>query len=327
VQRRLFEFPVPVNNARSKVYLTHMSEKAVCSDAVPPKNPRKQKGVLLILKACCYGRVARALFLCALFLVSAGCAIRSSSPPIDAKQLQLNHAMKSKKIVLLGEVHDNATQHAMRLIAFQNLLVEGKRPALLMEQFDRENQAAIEFARIQFPNDLGELIAAGSPGKQGWNWELYKPFIALAIKYDLPIVAVNVSNKDAMKAMREGLAALDISLSPDLQLKEQQAKEIFNGHCQMMPMESARKMVNAQVAKDIVMAQFVAKYQARGAVLLAGNGHVRKDIGIPVWLSHSARENSVSIGLLEGGSTANLFDVTIITTAPARNDPCLELRK
>ncbi len=280
-----------------------------------------------MLTCCRNGSVARAFFLCALLLASAGCAIRSKSPPIDAKQLQLNHAMQSKKIVLLGEVHDNATQHAMRLIAFQNLLVEGKRPALLMEQFDRENQATIEFARIQFPNDLAKLIAAGSPGKQGWNWEFYKPFIALAIKYDLPIVAVNVSNKDAMKAMREGLAVLDISLAPNLQLREQQAKEIFNGHCQMMPMESATKMVNAQVAKDIVMAQFVVKYQAQGAVLLAGNGHVRKDIGIPVWLSRSARENSVSIGLLESASTANLFDVTIVTSAPARDDPCLEFRK
>jgi uncharacterized iron-regulated protein len=76
-----------------------------------------------------------------------------------------------------------------------------------------------------------------------------------------------------------------------------------------------------------VMAQFVVKYQAQGAVLLAGNGHVRKDIGIPVWLSQSARENSVSVGLLESASTANLFDVTIVTTAPTRDDPCLEFKK
>jgi uncharacterized iron-regulated protein len=50
----------------------------------------------------------------------------------------------------------------------------------------------------------------------------------------------------------------------------------------MMPMAAAKTMVNAQIAKDIVMAQFAVQYQARGAVLLAGNGHVRNDIGIPV---------------------------------------------
>jgi uncharacterized iron-regulated protein len=280
-----------------------------------------------MLNFCCHGSVARVLLLCAVLAASSGCAIKSNSPPIDAEQLLLNHAMQSKKIVLLGEVHDNATQHAMRLIGFQNLLIQGKRPALLMEQFDRENQALIELARTQFPNDISKLITAGSAGKQGWNWEFYKPFLALAIKYDLPIVAANVSSKDAMKVMREGLGVLDISASPSLQLEDLQAREIFNGHCQLMPMASAIKMVSAQVAKDIVMAQFVVQYQARGAVLLAGNGHVRKDIGIPVWLSHSARENSVSIGLLESVSNASLFDVMIVTTAPAREDPCTEFRK
>jgi uncharacterized iron-regulated protein len=256
-----------------------------------------------------------------------GCATISIPHAADATQKRLNKALQSKQIVLLGEVHDNAKQHAMRFIAFQNLLIEGKRPALLLEQFDRENQSAIEDTRKQFPNDVSRLVAAGSAGKRGWNWAFYEPFLALAIKYDLPIVAANVSSKDAMKAMRDGLSSLDISAIPNSQLITQQAQEIFNGHCQMMPMTSATKMVNAQVAKDIVMAQFVMQYQARGAVLLAGNGHVRNDIGIPVWLSRIARENSVSIGLLENESEPSPFDVTIITSAPARDDTCKAFRK
>jgi uncharacterized iron-regulated protein len=275
----------------------------------------------------CYTRFAHVHVLSIVLLAGMGCATISNSQPMDARQLILNDAVRSKPIVLLGEVHDNAGQHAMRLLAFQNLLLEGRRPALLMEQFDRENQAAIEVARKQSPDNLSNLIAAGSPGKQGWNWEFYKPFLALAIKYDLPIVAANVSNSDAMKAMREGLTALNISASPNLQLIDQQAREIFNGHCQMMPMAAATKMVNAQVAKDIVMAQFAMQHQARGAVLLAGNGHVRTDIGIPAWLSQSARQNSISIGLLENASTANPFDIVIVTTAAAREDPCLQFKK
>jgi hypothetical protein len=41
---------------------------------------------------------------------------------------------------LLGEVHDNAAQHALRLRAFEALLATGARPALAMEQFDRNRQ-------------------------------------------------------------------------------------------------------------------------------------------------------------------------------------------
>jgi uncharacterized iron-regulated protein len=265
--------------------------------------------------------------LAALLVTSHGCATRQNLHSMDARQLTLNDALRVKQIVLLGEVHDNPKQHAMRVLAFENLLLEGKRPALLMEQFDREHQAAIDLARKQSPDNLTNLIAAGSPGKQGWNWEFYKPFLALAIKYELPIVAANVSNADAMKAMRGGLAALSISESPNSQLIHKQAEEIFNGHCQMMPMAAAKTMVNAQIAKDIVMAQLAMQYQARGAVLLAGNGHVRNDIGIPFWLSPSARENSVSIGLLESDAPENLFDVKILTTAPKRDDPCKAFKK
>ncbi len=280
-----------------------------------------------MLKFHTHRSLARVLMLTLFLLLSFGCAIRSNSHPMDTGQLILNDAVRSKPIVLLGEVHDNAQQHAMRLLAFENLLLEGKRPALLMEQFDRENQAAIEVVRKQAPNDLSSIIAAGSPDNRGWNWAYYKPFLALALKYGLPIIAANVSNADSKKAIQEGLNALNISAVPNPQLTDQQAQEIFNGHCQMMPMSAAKTMVNAQVAKDIVMAQLAMQHQARGAVLLAGNGHVRKDIGIPVWLSQSAREHSVSIGLLESATTANLFDVMIVTIAQARNDPCLEFKK
>src|SRR5207344_3579132 len=55
----------------------------------------------------------------------------------------------SPPLLLLGEVHDNAQQHALRQRAFEALLKTGARPALLMEQFDRERQADIDQARAQ----------------------------------------------------------------------------------------------------------------------------------------------------------------------------------
>jgi uncharacterized iron-regulated protein len=35
-------------------------------------------------------------------------------------------------VVLLGEVHDNAAQHALRLRAFEALLAKGARPVLAL---------------------------------------------------------------------------------------------------------------------------------------------------------------------------------------------------
>ena len=104
-------------------------------------------------------------------------------------------------VVLLGEVHDNAAQHRLRLRAFESWLATGVRPALVMEQFDREQQSVIDGLRAQAPApDADKLIAAA--GGTGWQWEFYRPFVALALQYGLPIVAANVSRDGGRKVMR-----------------------------------------------------------------------------------------------------------------------------
>jgi uncharacterized iron-regulated protein len=53
-----------------------------------------------------------------------------------------------KKVVLLGEVHNNPKQHAMRVLPFENLLLEGKRPALLMEQsISKQKKYSMDIAK------------------------------------------------------------------------------------------------------------------------------------------------------------------------------------
>jgi uncharacterized iron-regulated protein len=61
-------------------------------------------------------------------------------------------------------------------------------------------------------------------------------------------------------------------------------------------------------------------------VLLAGDGHVRRDIGVPRWLSPATRARSISIGLLEGNDAEPAaFDLAIETPAQQREDPCDEM--
>jgi len=65
-----------------------------------------------------------------------------------------------RPVVLLGEVHDHPQQHALRAEAFAALLATGARPALVMEQFDRERQAELDALRAAQPGvDADTLIA------------------------------------------------------------------------------------------------------------------------------------------------------------------------
>src|SRR6516225_11273573 len=120
--------------------------------------------------------------------------------------------LRGDAIVLLGEVHDNAVQHRLRLEVLRRAFAAGWRPAIAMEQFDREQQVDIERARMERPLDADYLIdkAARQHGKSmnGWNWEYYRPYVALALQYGVPLLAANLSGHDAQKIIELGYSAV-----------------------------------------------------------------------------------------------------------------------
>jgi uncharacterized iron-regulated protein len=250
----------------------------------------------------------------------AGCAGPPERPP---KYLW----PRFKPLLLFGEVHDNAGQHALRLDAVHALIAQGARPALLMEPFDRELQGSIDRARAAPGADADMVIAAArqSDTAEGWHWPHYRPVILLALQYHLPLVAANVSRADARRIMADGLAAhgFDSAVPPDI--VAQLAEEIERNHCGLVGSAQARRMVLAQVARDQFMARQLSANAGRGAVLLAGNGHVRNDVGVPRWLTAEMRAQALTVGLLEegtGGPTADRYDLVFVTPRQPRPDPC-----
>lgn len=234
--------------------------------------------------------------------------------------------LTSHPVVLLGEVHDNAAQHALRLVALQRLLARGARPALLMEQFDRERQPVLDRLRAGGQTTTAQALidAAGGPG---WDWPLYRPYLDEALAHGLPIIAANVSRTEARRVIAEGLAAggFDPAVPDDVNVA--QASAIVESHCGMVDAPMARRMAAAQIARDQFMARLIDQHQARGVLLLAGNGHVRKDLGVPRWLTPATRARSRVIGLLEQGDTDTAaYDEVVITASQPREDPCAAMR-
>jgi len=267
-----------------------------------------------------------------------------ATPPteITPTRAALAQAMDGHAIVLLGEVHDNATQHALRAAALRQWIAQGARPAIAFEQFDRERQPDIDRARRERPGDADYLVAQAA-GRGDWDWDAYRPFIALALEYDLPIVAANLSRGDAMRVAIEGWQAVFNatarkalalnSLPADFRRKHEDA--IAAGHCNLLPHKALPAQARAQMARDLVMAQSIRPYVERGVVLLAGNGHVRRDVGVPFWFTAGERKRAVSIGLLEretgadpsSAGSVTPFDVIVITERAERSDPCIDLAK
>lgn len=240
-----------------------------------------------------------------------------AATPLPANADALEAAMRGSRVILLGEVHDNAAQHALRAAALRKLVEGGARPAIAFEQFDREAQEAIERARRERPGDVDYLVAQAK-GAPSWGWSMYKPFIALALEYDLPIVAANLSRPDAMKTATSA-APTDAPAS----LVRAQEAAIAKGHCDLLPSEALPGMARAQIARDRTLAHAIAPYAQRGVVLLTGNEHARKDMGVPQWLVVP----STSIALVEDDEDTTGFDFYVVTERATRPDPCEELRK
>lgn len=271
--------------------------------------------------------VLRRLFRAAMFCGLAACAPWSANAATEADATSV--------VMLLGEVHDNAVQHALRLETFQKLLASGARPALLMEQFDREHQSEIDKLRATRARiDATKIITAGE-GSSGWNWAFYRPFIDLALVYDLPILAANVGRAEGRRVMSQGLAVSGFEGSVPPDIAKALGGTIEASHCGMLDAATAQRMVPVQVARDQFMARLIEANAARGVVLLAGNGHVRKDIGVPRWLTAATRAKTKSHGYLEAGDDTgaaksgvanSAYDIVTFTAAQKREDPCDAMR-
>lgn len=271
----------------------------------------------------------------------------------------LPEAALTADFLLLGEVHDNVEQHYLRLRWLEQL-AEVHPFALALEQFDADRQPALELARAaeaSAPDDLAmrarRIAQAAGFDFDGWDWDLYRPAIELALRRDLPLVAANLSSADTARvAQRRAPAAPPPPGWREAETEAMRAS-IRAGHCALLPEPAVDAMALAQRTRDARIARALVDAQARTGlpvVLLAGNGHLRRDIGVPLHLAGlRPHAQVVSIGLLETGDTdsgdtatpddeaaapvhvnsgagAN-FDFAVRTAPQPREDPCTALRE
>jgi uncharacterized iron-regulated protein len=261
----------------------------------------------------------------------------------------LQSALRAARYRLLGEVHDNPDHHDFQRECLDWLGEGGLKPAVAFEQFDRESDTA-----------LRQLLAAGGAtaeavaeetgfDRKNWGWELYRPLVETALRYGMSLRAANLSRADAGRVVKAGLDSLGPGRASALRLDAAWSQErdrvlraiIMDAHCGALPDAIVPGMVLAQRARDATLAEALLDPDADGAVLVAGNGHVRRDLGVPVYLAAGRPgESIVSVGLLEveegktdpeayladsaGGERQ--YDFVCFTPRWNRPDPCEKLK-
>lgn len=235
----------------------------------------------------------------------------------------------SARHVLVGEIHDNPEHHRLQRRALEALAPAGTR-AVAMEQFDTEHQPAMDAAQAKGA-DAESLADAGRFDREGWGWAFYRALVEFAVERRWPVLAANLSRKDLRGAASDAGRVAALPSPPGLVAALE--KDMVDGHCGHRPdPKSMATMVNGQRLRDARMAA-VLEGAPGPTVLIAGNGHVRRDRGVPLYL---AKGDALVIGQVEvrpgetdpkaylgGGFEGRpMYDVVLFSPRAEREDPC-----
>jgi len=263
----------------------------------------------------------------------------------------LANALAETKLVLIGESHDNADHHRLQGWLIR-AIAKGRTPAIVMEMINRDQAAALDAYLARPDADAAGLGPALDWAKSGWpDWSMYQPIAEAALPAKLRIVAGNPSPATIRSISRGGLGsleederkslALDRPLSPAL--AEALSDDIRESHCGLLPEASIGPMTQVQRYRDAALAEALLEAgENDSAILIAGNGHVRSDRGVPWYLFRLAPDASMaSVVLLEITDDAQTIDDLIMagpggtpvadyfwfTPRAEREDPCEGLRQ
>jgi uncharacterized iron-regulated protein len=270
-------------------------------------------------------------------------------------------AADTADFVLLGEIHDNPSHHRIRgqvILAMAARRQAAKRPppGLVLEHIRADQDMAVAgfraLDRVQ-RQSVEALFKALDWPRSGWPAEaLFRPLLDAALNAEWPLLHGNLS-REAMRAVsRGGLAALEADEVTRLGLdrpfpdtfRNALLDELVGSHCGLMPREALGSMGDAQRFRDAYMARRLvdAAEIYGGAVLLAGNGHVRADRGVPWHLAQlapakrilavmlaqaDAQRAEVTAYAAAGTDGRPRADIVVVTPRVERPDPCVAMKK
>ena len=263
-------------------------------------------------------------------LGAAGCA--TPAPLGAAAQARLATLLPADAL-LLGEQHDAPAHQQLQRQTVQWLAARGALAALALEMAEQGRSTA------GLPRDASEADVQHALAWRdaGWPWQTYRPVVMAAVRAGVPVLGANLPAARQREAMRD--ATLDARLPPAALAEQQQ--RMRDGHCGLLPESQIGPMTRVQIARDIAMADTVraARQPGRTVLLVAGNGHVHRALGVPL---HLPPDLTTKVLSAQSGQAQAAIDSEVTDTLPAHTsgadllwptppvpprDYCAELRR
>lgn len=233
-------------------------------------------------------------------MVESGDAIaqtsQSTSQDIAPSNQSVLNDLLPANVIYLGETHTDEADHIAQLQIITAMYQANGDIAIGLEMFQRPFQAILD-NYIAGEITEAELIEQSEyETRWGFDWELYAPIIRYAQSHQIPLIALNTPKEITRKVARQGLNSLtkdDLAYIPpvaeiDTSDEAYQAMlarifEQHGGHGNSGP--SFENFFAAQVLWDETMAATVADFVNTSpntqVIVMAGEGHIIYDFGIP----------------------------------------------
>lgn len=266
----------------------------------------------------------------ALLMVAGGCVGRPEAPILELSSDSAANAMAARldallptDVLLVGEQHDAAEHQQIERQVIANLAARGLLAAVALEMAD----IGVSTAKLQPSSTEEQTRRALKWDDKSWPWAAYGPVVMTAVRAGAPVLGANLPRAQMPDSMND--RQLDLRL-PGPALKAQQ-QAIRIGHCKLLPESQITPLARVQVAKDITMAGAIQQSALPGktVVLLAGNGHVDRKLGVPQHLRADLKAKSIRLRAGESTDTekADSFDSVWTTPALPDTDYCAELKE
>lgn len=254
----------------------------------------------------------------------------------------LERRLLAADVALLGEKHDNPDHHALRRSLLENLLDAGRVSLVSMEMLTADQQARVDRLDPELARQDARLNEALN-WESGWHWPFYRPVLEAVLSREE--VRLRAGNIDASAVMQiyQGDASETVEQVLDTSRMQRLHDDILESHCGRLPVDQIPAMVRIQQARDRAMAESLqptGAEQEKLRVLLAGNYHIRRDVGVPAYLPGAADVVTVAFLEVEEGATAPddylprgaeeavpVWDYLWFTPATEEEDYCAGLRQ
>jgi uncharacterized iron-regulated protein len=200
--------------------------------------------------------------------------------------------LAAKKIVYVGESHDQAAHHEVQLRVLEGLHRQTPQIALGMEMFQRPFQSVLDDYIVGAIDERTFLRRSEYFKRWNMNYHFYKPLLDYARAQRIPVIALNARRELVDKVARSGLE----SLSPEEMREVPQEMDFSDNEYRERLREAFRVHRNfrdknfeffhqAQLLWDETMAQSIDSFLGKNPdfriLVLAGTGHLEYGSGIP----------------------------------------------